>query len=903
MFSYLIRICRLNAFIFLLMVGGITTVSAQNPLIRVIDFSCIDCTTAQALNQLSQETGITISFNPNVFSSCPLVTISAKRLSISEVLNSILTCPNMKWKWQDQQVLIKREVKKYTIGFTLSDTSSAEMLIGALVRLKAEDGEYPFEKSTNEYGHTSFNVPQGTYQVTISLTGYNTFFTKVKVKRDQTLRYSLSTSKLLSEITVVDTSGHLNWAERGGDGALKLPLKKLINSTYPVGLADIQRLASLSAGVQGGADGVGGINIRGGNADQNLFMLDDAPVFVPAHAFGIVSVFNSDLISNAKLWKGDAPARYMGRTAGVMDIRTREGNLNSWHGGFNAGLFAGSAMLEGPIKQNKMSCLLGIRHSYLSPWLKRSGDSTLFNAPPDQIKYKFSDVNAKLNFVIDTNDRVFISCYNGNDQFETPFSLTNSRLDNIIVSENLKVGNSWGNFVSTLRWNHLFSDELFSNTILRFSQFEYRSDLNRSINSLNTNTGREDVLADYHQRYQTYIRDLSLRSDFTRHHWHNKKVRFGGSITHHTFRPGVTVLNNNQNLLILENPTLVTLLIDSLRRVEYPQQEYKNWEIEPYFEIEEELSQSFTYQAGFNSTLFFAGARPYFLINPQVRLNYKCKQLNSWVAINRMSQTIHQIGSFNSNLPFELWVPSTDRIRPQRATQLVIGSSISRKKWSFLAEAYYKQMTNVLAFVSDADVLLNGGVEDVAGWEHRSFAGKGEARGIELTVEKQVGRWTTSINYAWSKSTRQFDALNGGQPFPFRFDRRHELKVNAYWQCLSWLSVSAVWLYTSGTPITLSGSRYINNSQKEDAIIREVYVIGDINSYRLPAYHRLDLAANFTFVSKSKLRHEVQAGLYNTYDRKNVLYLQADLSAQGSNKTIAYTLFPILPVIRYAFRF
>jgi TonB-dependent Receptor Plug Domain len=903
LFSYLIRMRQHKVILILFLISaGTVHLCAQNPMAKAIDFSCINCRPEEALNRLSEENNITIPFSSTIFADCPPITVEVKRLSIAEALNKILTCSNTKWKWENQQVLVYRERKQYSVGFKVSDQLSGEIMIGATVRLSAENKSFTLVKLTNEYGFVSFNLPDGNYSLTISLLGYNTFSKIIAVERSQTFRYALVNSEALNEIVVKDISTSRRWNDRQIDGAQTIP-KVLIKSTAgAVGLSDVQRVAALSAGVQTGVDGLGGINVRGGNADQNLFLLDDAPILVPSHALGILSVFNAEIISNAKQWKGDAPARYTGRTAGIMDVRSREGNMEQWKSSVHWGLFAGSIVTEGPIKRQRSSALLALRHSSLSPWLnmvKREG--TLFNASTDQLKYKLADINAKFNWVIDTCNRVYFSMYSGLDQFSTPFGLTNSRLDNVLISENLQIDNAWGNLVATLRWNHLASEKLFSNTILRFTRFNYKSDLDRVTNSLNTLTGRDAVLADYSQRYNTYVQDVSLRNDFTYFGSRHTTLRFGGSVTHHIFRPGATIINNNQDLVSLQNSTLVTLLIDSLRSKEQPQSQYRNWEMESYFELEKKILDSFSFQAGASNALFFASTKPYFLINPQAKLLYQYKKWNGWAAFNSMSQTIHQIGSFSSNFPFELWVPSTRHIRPQRVNQIVAGASYHYKSWSFLAEAYRKRMKNQLTLVSDADVLLNGGVEEVLGWEHRTLAGNGMAYGYEFTIATQNKQRMASVNYTWSKSTRQFDGLNGGDPFPYRFDRRHELKLHGLWRCSPKWTLSAVWVYASGSPITLSGSRYVNNSQKEDAIIREVFTIDGVNGYRLPAQHRLDVAANYAFAGK-KLRHELQIGAYNLYNQKNVLYLQADLSTQGSNKTIAYTLFPILPVFRYVLR-
>jgi TonB-dependent Receptor Plug Domain len=879
-------------------------VGAQIPTARVVKFSCVDCTPEDALKELSTLADIGLSFNPNIFEGCPNVTVASTSLSIAEILDKITACQNLDWKWENQQVLVFKLQVKYQFATRLMDKSDKQQIIGANVSIWNEKDQYVTSRITDEFGYVSFELPAGAYHFSFFQHDYEPLTKEVQVRKSQTMEVTLSPRQPLSGVVIKGDSTGLVWTHRSSDAALQVPNYMIKSAVTPIGLADPHRVASFVPGVQTGVDGIGGLNVRGGNADQNLILLDDAPVYVATHAFGLVSVFNNDLLANLKIWKGDAPARYSGRTGGVLDVRTRDGSLERWSGGLNLGPFAGSAIVEGPLLRNRAACIVAFKHSYLSPWIRNlESRPVLFDAPSNKLQYRFGDLNAKFNWQIDTLNRLYLSFYHGSDQLATPFSLVSNRIDNFTISDNLNLGTDWGNFVSTLRWNHLFSEKLSLNTMLRFSRFNYNSELNRVTNSINTNTGRTELLANYEQNYRTFIQDLSLKSDLTNYNFLGTLTRMGGSLTYHTFRPGITTINENNSLTILQNQNLIANLIDSLRNVETPQSEYKNLELELYIETEIKIKPWLMLQAGLSTTTLFAKDTVYVPVNPQMRLTFAGKRKSAWVSVNRSAQTIHQIGSFNSNLPFELWVPSTRFVRPQTAWQLAAGASYEWRGWSVLGEAYWKKMKHVLTMVSDANVLLNGGVENLSGWEHSTLAGNGKAFGYEFTMEKKYKRYSGSMNYAWSKSVRQFDDLNEGQPFPFRFDRRHEIKINMQYRMCKRISLSATWLYSSGTPITMSGSRYINVSGKEDAFAREVHVFGSINGFRLPAFHRLDLAANVVFPSKKRLKHELQVSFFNCYNRHNVLYLQRDLSAQTSDKAIAYTLFPFLPAIRYAIRF
>lgn len=876
-----------------LLLGLTQLVGAQSLLSRKVDFTCQDCSPAEALVALSNQSGINIVFSDRFFEQCPVVRIEARQQTVATVLDKIVRCGKVQYKQLDDQIVLYRKSGKYTLSGYVQDAESGERLIGASIKIAGENKEQGVRTITNEFGFFSLKLEEGAHTLLISYVGYQAIQYPVEVSVDKIIRVRLPSSSVLKEVLVSGMSGSEAKEHKGGS-PVYLDLKGLSALPMPGGEADLLRQTALQSGIQTGADGLGGLHVRGGNADQNLFLLDDVPVYSPSHALGLFSIYNPSTVSSVRLWKGDFPARYSGRASSVLDVRTRDGDSRRFRSEVSSGLFASSALVEGPLKKEKSSFLLGGRITYFEPWVDFfSKRGNLLNFSGDDIKYRFFDLNLKLNYSLSDRDRVFFSFYQGGDQFKNAL-LQNYDDPKGYITDQSDLKTDWGNSIAALRWNHLLRENLFTNTTLRYSRFFYQSTLAFKSNILYPN-GKQFVLANYGQSYQTLIRDWSGKTDFTFYVKKGLTLRWGASITAHDFQPGALSANFLQPGQTQEN-------VDSLANILLNNERLNADEVEGYFDGEWDFGKYYRLEVGMNASVFQTKNTNYRLLQPRIRIRRDGPSgWSQWLGWHKMAQNLHQIGTFNVSLPFELWVPSTRRVPPEIVWQTSAGFGWQGGQWAFQVEGYVKEMPRVLTFISSNDALFAGGAVDASGWEDRIAIGTGSSKGLEVNLEKTKGRFRGALAYTVSKTNRYFPDLNAGRPFPFRFDRRHDLKVTLRQQIFDWLEADLIWAVASGNPITLAGVKFQHESV-EGEVERQVYFYTEVNGYRLPTYHRLDAALNAHW-SSHKWKHGLQIGVYNVYNRSNPFYLYVDAGSSIKGKAIQYTLLPVLPAFRYELKF
>jgi len=879
---------RVFAALFVWILWCLTPAVAQDfPRQQLIDFDCTDCQPADALVQLSRQTGVNIAFNTAFFRDCPPVSLTVRQESFGTVLEKIAGCARLSYRWGSNQVVLFRKNQFFSLSGYVQDAETGERLIGASVRTRSGGAV------SNEFGFFSLSLESGEYRVSVSYIGYQPVTQVLTLEADRLLTLSLAPNSALPEVVV--TAQPLSESSGGQDGGRhNLPFSATHGMPMPGGEADLLRLAAFQPGVQTGVDGLGGLHVRGGNADQNLFLLDDVPVYNPSHALGLFSVFNPSVVNSVKLWKGDFPARYGGRVSSVLDVRTRDGHLRDNKGEISVGLFAASASVEGPMKRDTSSFLLSARTTYFGPWIDYfSKRDNLLTFSGDNVAYRFYDANLKLNHIFSEKSRLYLSIYQGGDVFRNQFV---QRFDNLegIATDQYTLGSEWGNSIASFRWNYLIRNNLFTNTTVRYSQFYYQSRLTLLSTFLSA-SGRESLIANYGQLYQTLIEDWSAKTDFSYYPTNHLILRWGVSYTLHSFQPGALSVNF---LVPGQSPLTIDSLSQSLRNNERLGAD----ESELYVEADWHFRKNLLLEVGFNFSSFQVRNTVFRAPQPRIRLQYGGNSnWRTWAGYHRAAQFLHQIGSFNISLPFELWVPTTARVQPEHAWQATGGVGFRRSGWDVQVEGYYKQLERVLSFLPSNTALLTGGAEDASGWEDRITAGTGLAYGAEVVVEKRFPSTALTLAYAWSRTERMFPDINSGRVFPFRFDRRHDLKVVLQQRLAPWLDVTLAWIYATGNPITLAGVKYQHHTPNSD-IERSVFVYTDVNGYRLPPYHRLDVAFNAHF-HKRILKHDLQLGVYNAYNRFNPFFLYVDAGSGTNAKAVQYTLLPLVPSFRYTVSF
>lgn len=871
----------------------INALSAQTSLSNPIDFTCNACRPAEALVALSRQTGVNIVFSDRFFESCEQISIQVKNTPLKAVLEQITDCGRVSFKMVGDQIVFFSKPNKYTLSGYVQDAETGERLIGASIRLLSSESTWIGGAMSNEFGFFSLQVGEGPVELAASYVGYQTQRTQVNITGNKIIRLRLASITVLPEL-VIPSASETELKEQKSGSPTYLNLNELRTLPMPGGEPDLLRHTALQPGIQTGADGLGGLHVRGGNADQNLFLLDDVPVYSPSHALGLFSIFNPNTLSSVRLWKGDFPARYSGRASSVLDVRTRDGNSRKFGGEVSTGLFAASAVLEGPLKRDKGSFLIGGRSTYFDPWVRFFSDrGNLLTFSGKDVKYRFYDANLKLNYALSDRDRVFFSFYRGGDLFKNKFQQSYDDPKGYITDV-FQLTTDWGNSIAALRWNHLLRENLFTNTTIRYSRFFYQSGLGLRSDILYPN-GKQFVLTDYGQLYQTLIRDWSGKTDFSFFVSDRLTWRWGASYTAHGFQPGALSANFLQPGQTLEN-------VDSLANILLNNEHLDAEEAEAYLDVEYGFWKNWRLEAGLNGSVFQTKNTNYRIFQPRIRIRRTgANGWNQWIGYHKMAQNLHQIGSFNISLPFELWVPSTRRVPPEIVYQSSVGIGWQNEDWGWQIEGYYKNMERVLTFIAANDALFAGGAVDASGWEDRIALGTGKSRGIEVLLEKNSGKFNGSIGYTLSETSRLFPDLNAGRPFPFRFDRRHDVKISLRQKLFKWLDANLIWAVASGNPITLAGIKFRHESV-EGAVARDIYFYTEVNGYRLPLYHRLDAAFNAHW-GKHKLKHGLQFGVYNTYNRANPFYLYVDAGSSVKGKAIQYTLLPVLPVFRYELKF
>ncbi len=871
------------------------TASAQSVLNQKTDFKIENKSIAEALVQLSKENDINISFSPDIIPVDYLVSIDKTQTTIGKILDEILKGHFIRYKTIDNQIVLYYRAppkKKFTISGYIEDSKSGEKLILANIYLLDKN----IGTTSNNYGFFSLTLEEGDNEIFFSYLGYKTQSIEVNLNRDKNFTIGLVPSLTLDEIVVLGKDS-LRTIER-------------IQSTHDLGNEqmdllptaggelDILRATHLLPGVQTGADGLGGLHVRGGNSDQNLVMLDGVPIYNPFHLAGIISVFNNSAIKSAQLSKGNFPARYGGRLSSVLDVRTREGNTKEISGEFGISMFSINGLIEGPISKGKGSFLLSGRQSLLNFYVKPISKTLNENQNRDgQSSYNFYDLNAKLNYKISKKDKLFLSLYYGNDEFEDEYSyfynVTESSNSEYRLQE-LK----WGNNIAAFRWNHLFNNKLFSNLSINLTNYNFRSrelveDIKRFA-ELNPDSSIVTESNNLYSRFSSEIEDIGARLDFDYFPSSNHVLKFGGGVSLHKFAPGVLLRDISiQDTIDVESIDFLDTVIENSvnRHAEY------------YLYVEDQinLGKRLDINIGLRSNAFIVRQKSYVSFEPRLSIIYKMTDWVSWNASwTRMSQNLHLLTRSGIGLPADLWVPSTKLIRPQTAWQGVLGlQAIVGSSSRLSIEGYYKELQNVINFKEGSPITFI----DANNWENKVTTGRGWSYGAEFLFEKKSKRLTGWVSYTLAWANREFPELNRGNVYPFKYDRRHNIKAAMFFNVSRKLQFSANFLYGTGIAITLPKSQFEFYSPSYGTYFGDLILFGDKNSFRLPSYHRLDIAVNYNINGKFG-NHKLKFGVYNIYNKKNPLYYRLGRDPDNPSKRsyLQASIFPIFPFLSYFVR-
>lgn len=769
--------------------------------------------------------------------------------------------------------------EKFTLSGTVLDDSSNETLIGASVYIK----ELQKSVSTNEYGFYSISLPAGTYTVQISYVSFGTKEETIVLKSNVRKNVNLSTdTKELQEVVITDNRkrAEIRRPEMSVNRMTAEEIKKM-----PVVMGEVDVLKSILQlpGVTNAGEGSSGFNVRGGSADQNLILLDEATIFNSSHLFGFFSVFNADAIKDMKLYKGGIPARYGGRLSSVLDIYQKEGNKKEFHMTGGIGAISSRLLAEGPIVKDRGSFLIGGRASYAHLFLKLTDiDNSAY----------FYDLNTKLSYKLNDNNNIYLSGYFGRDLFDISDSFSNT----------------YGNAVLNLRWNHLFNDRLFSNMSMIYSDYYYGLEL--GFIGLKWDSG---------------IKNYNFKYDLKHYLTDKFKLNYGVNAIYYDFNPG-TVSPTGKDSAINH---------DQLE---------KKYAFEPalYIDAEHELTENLTVSYGLRYSMFYrlgaqnmniyANDQPvsfndelkiyekaapigtqhydsgktiadFSNFEPRVGVAYKLDDNQSVKAsYNRMSQYLHLITNTSSPTPLDVWAPSDNFLKPELLDQVAVGyfKNFKDDNYSLEVETFYKKIKNKIDYIDGADLIANKAIEQVV------LNGRARSYGLEVLFRKNSGKLTGWVSYTLSRTEQQTPGrapgetgINNGNWYRAGYDKLHNISITGAYQYTEKWSFGAIFALQSGQPATFPEGYY----QYGDV---NVPVYGDRNGDRLPIYHHLDVSA--TYVPKPDKKKGWQGewvfSIYNLYNRQNaasMTFRQNDKT--GANEASRLSIFGMIPSVTYNFKF
>ncbi|MFN8248161.1 MAG: TonB-dependent receptor [Ferruginibacter sp.] len=765
--------------------------------------------------------------------------------------------------------------KHYTISGYVRDAATGETMIGATIAVKSISKGI----NSNQYGFYSLTLVEGRYTVVCSYIGYQSEVVQLDLRSDTLLNFNIKSGVQLSQEVIVTSRKRDNNVKTAQMGKITLPIEQIRSIPAFLGEVDLLKVVQLLPGVRNAGEASAGFYVRGGGPDQNLILLDDAVVYNSGHLFGFFSIFNSDAIKNVSLIKGGMPAQYGGRLSSVLDISMKEGNNQKFQVDGGLGLIASRLSVQGPIKKDKASFIISGRRTYVDaiakPFIKKSNQ--FYGSG-----YYFYDLNAKINYKFSERDRLYLSGYFGRDVFD----FANG-------TQSLKINVPWGNSTATLRWNHVYTNKLFSNTTAVYNDYNFTFKAAQNNFELKLASG---------------IRDLSLKQDFDYYPFSNHKIKFGLIYTYHRFTPSVvsgkqdSVVFNPQNAQIKYAHEAAVYVQDS-------------WELTPKLNINAGLRYSGFQQVGpyklytddvngnhIDSVVYGRGraVKIYGGLEPRLTMRYSVDEQTSIKAsVTRNLQYIHLVSNAGTTLPTDLWVPSTYKVKPQISWLYAAGifKNFRNNMYETSLELYYKHMQNQIEY---EEGYVPSSILDI---ENSFTFGKGWSYGAELFVNKVKGKLTGWVGYTLSWTWRKFPELNFGNKYPAKFDRRHDLSVVAVYELNKKWKFGATFVYGSGNAATLPQRFYIIGG-----VLTQEY--SNINQYRLPSYHRLDLSATLTPKKneKRKVKREWVFSIYNAYSRKNPYFIYFDQTGSALNGDLKIqakqvSIFPIIPAVTYNIKF
>ncbi|MCL2167898.1 MAG: TonB-dependent receptor [Lentimicrobiaceae bacterium] len=783
-------------------------------------------------------------------------------------------------------MLTSLTAQKATLSGIVKDAANGETIVGAYIILKDSISKSnPNGAITNASGFYSITVEKGSYLLTVNYLGYKQITETINITSNQKKNFEIELSVILAdEVEVRGQAADKNVT--GADvGKMEMKIETIKAMPAFMGEVDVIRSIQLLPGIQSGSEGNSGFYVRGGNADQNLVLLDEAPVYNPGHLFGFFSIFNADAVKSIEVIKSGMPANYGSRLASIIDVYQKEGNMKNYELDGGIGVIFSRLTVQGPVKKNKASFIVSGRRTYIDwlvqPFLKNT-------SPLKGAKFYFYDLNGKCNIIINDKHRLYIGGYYGDDVYG--FKSQNGNINSVFA---------WGNGAASVRWNYIISPKLFLNTSGTFSDYKFKTEMKQGVYNFAISSG---------------VRDYALKSELTFLPNPNHNVKMGAHYTFHTFFPSNFEIEAGQDNY-LTFPKSKPFYANELAIYANDEWDIVNWLKISYglryshfshvgaftrYKLDEnkQVIDSIDYKSG-------EMIKMYNYPEPRFSARFLIDSLTSIKASYTFNcQYLHQISLATISLPTDVWMPSTSLVKPQTGHQVSLG--VFRNFMNNMLEAYidiyYKNMNNLTEYQDGMDLSsfqLNS--------DQRLTQGKGYSYGVEFFLQKNIGKFTGFIGYTLSFTKRNFPELNNGEWFWAKYDRRHDVSISLNYEIIrNKLSVSAVWVFASGNTMTIPVGYYFFNGDM-------MTEYSDRNAYRMQPYHRLDLSVNWNIVKRKHFETGLNFSIYNVYNRKNPFFIfyetttNFDINAQTpvfemTTKAYKMSLFPIIPSINWNFK-
>lgn len=846
------------------------TIAQKKILSRTYHAKRTSSTVREFLEELKLYSGVVLEYSSNNLEANKLIQLNGNENTLGELLEKVLDGQHLKLLEQNNKIILVPSAEQFTLQeflparYTLfgyiKEESSKEPLIDATVY------ESDSQKGiiSNSYGYFNLSLTEGVHRIIISYAGMQPVVLEVDMHGNLRKDISLSIKKDSYSPVVVQSESDAK------DASMKVATKKLAPYNYLMGEADPVRAAYILPGVKNVPEAFNGFLVRGGGTDENLFLLDGNPVYNPSHMLGALSIINQSVVKSIRLYKSDFPARFSGALSSVIDVYTKEGNMQSWHGEANAGLLAGSFTLEGPIVKNKTSMMVSGRHSLSIPF---------YDAFKNGIKTDFYDAHIRITDILNTKNKLMVNVYKGEDNLRQ----SGNNIDNL---------HRWGNLVGSLGWNYILGSRSFINTSVNFSQYQ---NLGGYKYTLYQNDDDQVVVQTKSIGTYSFIRQYNAQVQAEIYASKKIKINTGAKLAQTIIKPFDTKITDSLNEDASSFTSFDPLIFE---------------ELSGYFETEIKLGRYLFIKPGLHVSAY--QFKDYHTISLQPRFFAAYHFLPShtlFVSYSKMSQFLHLVTNPYLGENSDLWVPSTAGLEPEESENYNLGYAFKNHKgWAITLEGYYKNMINVTNYAEGKSYFINS-----TNWQQNIESGKGRSYGTECKLERKGNKLSWQIAYTLSWSYRQFKSINNGKEFPYKYDRRHDINAGINYAINKHVEVSALWTFATGDAFSLPSQIYpdLDNAQQistpndQLSAYRFIYNYSGVNQYRTAPFQRGDFAINYHSKKDKKVRSLLTAGIYNingTPDQYNYI-LKGSMSSKSVVIKTGNSIFDVTPYISYTLKF